>query len=191
MRKFVALAGGLLLIAATPPASTPLQVRNGPPWSPAEPKMMMSHVEMAAKMAQFAAEARAGKTFDPGPVVMQGRYRAQLEWRNAPQLNTNIHETDAELFVVAEGSGAMLLGGQLVKPRRAGPNRWEGPTLIGEGVVGAHEVKVAKGDVIMIPPGMPHTVNKVNGTLAIWTLHLPDPGPNPPPLPKDLRETAQ
>lgn len=171
------------LSAATAPSSVPLLVRNGPPWSPAEPRMEMSAAQMEQKLAQFEASARAGKSYDPGPVVMQGRYRAQLEWRNAPQLNTNIHETDAELFVVVEGSGEMKLGGTLVHPRRAGANRWEGPTLIGDGAIGPTVLRVTRGDVIMIPPGMPHTVSKVDGRLAIWTMHLPDPGPNPPPLP--------
>jgi mannose-6-phosphate isomerase-like protein (cupin superfamily) len=177
------LALGLLMLGAAAPASTPLLVRNGPPWSPAEPREMMTDAQMAEKLATFAAMAKAGTAYDPGPVVMQGRYRAQLEWRNAPQLGTNVHQTDAELFVVVEGSGEMQLGGTLVNPRRAGPNPWEGPTLTGDRAEGARTVKVAKGDVLMIPTNTPHTVSKVDGVLAIWTLHLPDPGPNPPPMP--------
>ena len=182
MKRWLTL-GLLLLGAAAAPASAPLLVRNGPPWSPAEPREVMTNAQLAEKLATFAAMAKDGKASDPGPVVMQGRYRAQLEWRNAPQLNINVHQTDAELFVVVEGSGEMTLGGTLINPRRAGPNRWEGPTLIGDGAQGAHTMKVTKGDVIMIPPNTPHSVSKVDGTLAIWTLHLPDPGPNPPPMP--------
>lgn len=179
------VAGGLLVAsAAAQSASAPLLIRNGPPWSDADPKMIMTTEEFAEHHAKFASEALAGRRYDPGPVVMQGRYRAQLEWRNAPQLGANVHEQDAELFVVVEGSGTMLLGGTLVNPRVAGPNRWEKRTLIGQGMpVGAKAYPVKKGDVIMIPAGMPHTVSEVNGTLSIWTIHLPDPGPNPPPLP--------
>jgi mannose-6-phosphate isomerase-like protein (cupin superfamily) len=186
MNKRIWPALGLALVAAAAQsASTPLLVRNGPPWSPAEPRMVMTAAEFAAHHTRFAAEARAGRRYDPGPVVMQGRYRAQLEWRNAPQLGANVHEKDAELFVVIAGSGTMLLGGTLVNPRVAGPNRWEGRTLIGQGMpLGATPRRVAKGDVILIPAGMAHSVSEVQGTLSIWTMHLPDPGPNPPPLPE-------
>jgi len=176
-------AVGYTLAGEAARESGPLLVRNGPPWSPAEPRMVTTDAQMAGHLARFLASANAGKSYDPGPVVMQGRYRSQLEWRNAPQLNTNVHETDAELFVVVEGSGTMMLGGKLLNPRRAGANRWEGPTLIGTGAEGARPLKIAKGDIIMIPENTAHTVSEVNGTLAVWTLHLPDPGPNPPPLP--------
>jgi mannose-6-phosphate isomerase-like protein (cupin superfamily) len=184
MKKAAPLMALLLTAAAlAASAAEPFLVRNGPPWSPAEPRMMMSAAELAEHLASADAAVKAGKSYDGGPVVMQGRYRAQLEWRNAPQLNTNIHETDAELFVIVEGSGTMMLGGKLLNPRRAGPNRWEGPTLIGTGAEGAKAVKVTKGDIIMIPENTAHTVSEVNGKLVLWSLHLPDPGPNPPPLP--------
>lgn len=146
--------------------------------------MIMTVLDFEQAHAKYASEAAAGRRFDPGPVVMQGRYRGQLEWRNAPQLGANVHVKDAELFVIVEGSGTMLLGGTLVNPRVAPPNRWEQRTLIGQGMpVGAKAYHVQKGDVILIPPGMAHSVSQLDGVLSTWTMHLPDPGSNPPPLP--------
>ncbi len=178
--KIYFLALGLLsLTAAAQQASPPLLVRNGPPWDPAEPRLFISAKDIEEHLAKADASVKAGRVYNGGPLLMQRNSRIQMEWRNAPQLNINLHETDAELFVVMEGSGTMLLGGKLVNPRRTLGNAWEGPTQIATKVEGAVAYTIAKGDMIMIPENTPHTVSEVNGKLVVWALHLPRPVPKP------------
>jgi mannose-6-phosphate isomerase-like protein (cupin superfamily) len=183
-------AVGLLSLAATAQqASAPgLLVRNGPPWSPAEPRIFTSAKEIEERLVKADASVQAGKVYDGGPLLMQGPHRIQMEWRNAPQLNTNLHETDAELFVVIEGSGTMMLGGTLINPRRTPGNAWEGPTQVATGATGGVAYKISKGDMIMIPENTAHTVSEVNGRLVLWALHLPGPAPRSPAEP--ARATA-
>ena len=165
-----------------------LLVRNGPPWSPAEPRLFISAKDIEEQLAKADASVEAGKVYDGGPLLMQGPHRIQMEWRNAPQLNINLHETDAELFVVIEGSGTMMLGGTLIDPRRTPGNAWEGPTQTATSAQGGVAYKISKGDMIMIPQNTAHTVSAVDGNLVVWALHLPGPAPRSPTEP--ARATA-
>ncbi len=183
----------LLSLAATAQQATNpgLLVRNGPPWDPAAPRLFTSAKDIEEHLAKADASVQAGKVYNGGPLLMQGNYRIQMEWRNAPQLNINLHETDAELFVVMEGSGTMLLGGKLVNPRRTLGNAWEGPTQIADKVEGAVAYKIAKGDMIMIRENTPHTVSEVNGKLVVWALHLPRPAAREPGSPAWATATVE
>jgi mannose-6-phosphate isomerase-like protein (cupin superfamily) len=189
MRKIWLVLGLLsLTVAAQQLLAPPLLVRNGPPWSPAEPRLFTSAQDIEAHLARADASVKAGKVYNGGPLLMQGPHRIQMEWRNAPQLNTNLHETDAELFVVIEGSGTMTLGGTLINPRRTLGNAWEGPTQIATSARGGVAYRISRGDMIMIPEHTAHTVSEVNGKLVVWALHLPGPAARSPAEP--ARATA-
>jgi mannose-6-phosphate isomerase-like protein (cupin superfamily) len=156
-----------------PPEKGPLKVGNGPPQFPADPRTFISAKEIQERIAQADADVKAGKMYSGEPLVMQGPFRATMEWRNVAQANVNVHETDAEMFVVIEGSGTMTLGGNLVDPHRAHSFAWEGPTLTAKSVEGGKDYKIGKGDMIMIPPNTAHYVSRVDGKLVLWSMHMP------------------
>jgi len=151
----------------------PRMVGDGPPQKPADPRMMITAKQIQEMIAADDANVAVGKATIGDPMVMQGPYRATMEWRNTAQKSINVHTTDAEIFVIIEGSGELLLGGKLVNPRVAHSFPWEGPTLTAMKVEGATEYKVTKGDMIMIPANTPHTVSHVDGKLVLWSMHLP------------------
>jgi mannose-6-phosphate isomerase-like protein (cupin superfamily) len=166
--------------AQQPSTSKPLLVGNGPPQFPADPRVFISDKDIQEKIAQDDALVAAGKATNGEPLVMQGPFRVTMEWRNTAQRGINLHTTDAEMFVVIEGSGTMLLGGTLVDPKPAKGFAWEGPTMTATKVEGGVPYKVTKGDMIMIPPNTPHTVSEVNGKLVLWSMHMPLPESTPP-----------
>ncbi|HUO21721.1 MAG TPA: hypothetical protein VMU59_04330 [Caulobacteraceae bacterium] len=172
-------ASALIAGSATPATAKTLLVGGGPPQLPADPRIFISGPDIQKRIAQAEADVAAGKMYTGEPLVMQGPYRATMEWRNTAQKGINQHETDAELFVVIKGSGAMLLGGHLVDPKPAHGFAWEGPTIASDKVEGAVTYPIAKGDVIMIPPHTPHAVSKVNRELVLWSMHLPMPDSTP------------
>jgi len=79
-------------------------------------------------------------------------------YRNKGQKNPNyaVHDDVAEVYYVLEGKGHMKLGGKLTdwtrRPVSAGNGRGSGGTT----AVGAKDVTIAKGDVLIIPAGTPH-----------------------------------
>jgi mannose-6-phosphate isomerase-like protein (cupin superfamily) len=176
MKIFGLVALALVSLSAgaqQPPAKGPLKVGNGPPQFPADPRTFISAKEIQERIAQADADVKAGKMYSGEPLVMQGPFRATMEWRNVAQASVNVHETDAEMFVVIEGSGTMTLGGNLVDPHRAHSFAWEGPTLTAKSVEGGKDYKIGKGDMIMIPPNTAHYVSQVDGKLVLWSMHMP------------------
>ncbi len=64
------------------------------------------------------------------------------------------HDGFAELHHIVEGSGTLVTGGTLVRPTDGA-----GGGTIQNGV----SRRVAKGDVVLIPPGMPHWYKDIDG----------------------------
>ncbi len=142
----------------------------------AEPRTYISATEIAERMAKADAAAKAGTQYNGGPLLLQGPFRANMEWRNAAATAVNLHDNDAELFVVVEGAGTMTLGGTLVDPKRNGAN------LQAATAQGGVPYKLVKGDMLMVPENTAHSVTQVEGTLVLMSLHLPRPAPAPTPM---------
>jgi mannose-6-phosphate isomerase-like protein (cupin superfamily) len=167
---------GLLSFAAAaqqPPTGGPGAAAN------AEPRTFISAMEIADRIGKADAAAKAGTQYNGGPLLASGPYRGNLEYHASPATSIAVHEADAELFVVVDGSGTMTLGGTLVNPTRNGTN------LNSPKVEGAMERKLVKGDMVLVPENTPHAVTQVDGKLVLMSMHLPRSGAAPamPPAP--------
>ncbi len=60
--------------------------------------------------------------------------------------NAAVHETEAELFYVVDGSATLVTGGKLT-----GESRTNAENLTGNGIEGGTSRHVAKGDFVMVP----------------------------------------
>jgi mannose-6-phosphate isomerase-like protein (cupin superfamily) len=63
----------------------------------------------------------------------------------------------AEIYVIQEGSGTVVTGGTLVDAKKDGPDGREGDAS-GSSIRGGVEKTVKAGDVIFVPPGVPHGI---------------------------------
>lgn len=151
----------------------PKLVGHGPIRRPAYSRMFTSAKDIADRIAAANAAVAAGKNYDGEPLLMQNGYRVTMEWRNTAQNGIHAHLTDAEMFVIIEGTGTLTLGGTLVNPHVTPEGPYEGPTMSADTVEGAKEYKVSKGDMIMIPENTPHAVTAVDGKLVLWSMILP------------------
>lgn len=94
-------------------------------------------------------------------------YNVTMEHRVAAA-NGAVHDKEAELFYVINGSATMVTGGTLVNPTRNGDN------LTGASINGGKTQKVAKGDFVLVPEGTPHQFTAIDGSeLTLMSLHLP------------------
>jgi len=106
------------------------------------------------------------------PILLLPPYKAQLEYRpgTAPAA---VHEKDAELFVVLQGTGNIVTGGKLVEEKRVNAANLSGPS-ISDG----HSQSVVKGDMRIVPPNTPHQVIPSGGApIVVMTMHVPFPAP--------------
>ena len=78
--------------------------------------------------------------------------------RNKGQKNPNyaVHDDVAEVYYVIEGKGRMKLGGKITDWKRRPVSAGNGRGSAGTTAVGARDVTIAKGDVLIIPAGTPH-----------------------------------
>ncbi len=65
--------------------------------------------------------------------------------------SAEVHEHEADYFVVEKGEAILLIGGKLVNPHTAKPGEIRGTSL-----TGGERHTVATGDVVHIPAGEPH-----------------------------------
>lgn len=154
---FVLLAGsGLARLHAQAAAPAPDMTKG----------TYMSAADAAAAVA--ATAAKQGTTPNGITRVFQlAPYTVSIEHRNPVAQSAAIHDKDAELFYVVDGSATLVTGGTLVTPTRNGDN------MSGTAITGGTSQKMAKGDFMLIPQGVAHWITDIQGSFTPMTLHLP------------------
>ena len=136
--------------------------------APAAPEMKT--FTSSAEVQQLIAHARQIHKAEPTlvqPILSLAPYRASLEYRTATG-PAAVHEKEAELFYVIDGSGTLTTGGKLKDEKRTNPTN-----LSGAGIDGGQSRTVAKGDFIIVPEGSPHQYTDIKGELILMSIHVP------------------
>jgi len=134
---------------------------------PAAPKTFASAADVAALIAKAKAERKQDQANFIQQILTLAPYNANLEYRAAVG-PAAVHEKEAEMFFVIDGSGTLVTGGKLV-----GETRTNAENLSGTAIEGGTTRNVAKGDYFIVPEGAPHWFSKINGTLVLMSLHVP------------------
>ena len=132
-------------------------------------KTFASSADVAELIAKAKRDHKEGQANLVQRILSLAPYNANLEYRTtaAP---ASVHEREAEMFYVIEGSGTLVTGGKLVEEKRTNAEN-----LSGSAVEGGNSQNVAKGDFIMVPENTPHWFNKVDGALILMSIHIPRP----------------
>src|SRR5262245_7619274 len=135
----------------------------------AAPKLFAAAGDVSALIERAKKERKPDQANFAQPVVSLRPFTVNLEYRvaglNAP---ASVHEKEAEMFFVVEGSGMLVTGGTLKEERRTNPEN-----LQGSAIYGGSPRRVAKGDVIVVPEKTPHWFTQIDGALVLMSLHLP------------------
>lgn len=103
--------------------------------------------------------AKVDAAFAKGlPLMANGSYKISAG-RRVTGGTAELHEYDTDLFYVIEGSATFVTGGTLVEPKESGPGE-----VRAKGITGGVERHLTKGDIIVIPKGVPHQFTAVEGT---------------------------
>ena len=156
---FLVATGGAALAQAAPPASSP----------PGAMKNLATSADVQALIAKAKAEMKPGDTYKGETIVRLAPYSVGLEYRALP-VPPAIHENQAELFYVIQGSGTLTVGGTMTDQKRTNPTN-----LGGTAIVGGTDYSLTKGDFYFVPEGLPHMWTPVGGPIVTMSLHLPHP----------------
>src|SRR5579872_3549046 len=120
------------------------------------PKLFSSASDVQALIAKAKGERKEGQPLVIERILSLAPYNANLEYR-ASVGPAAIHETEAEVFYVIDGSATMITGGKLTEETRTNPQN-----LSGTGITGGDSRSIAKGDFIIVPQGVPHWFSQIN-----------------------------
>jgi len=131
-----------------------------------------SMTDVSALIAKAKSNIKPDQAMLVQPVVRMSPYAVNLEYRVAGvNANASIHNTEAELFFVIDGSGTAVTGGRLRDAVQRNADNLSGPA-IDDGV--SRQVK--KGDVLFVPEKTPHWFSPSDGdVLVLLSLHVPRP----------------
>ena len=145
---------------------TSVAQRGGGQNQPA-PSITDTKIVTAAEVAALVAGTPKDRNGN-GNLIRLAPYNVNMEHRIMSQAAA-VHETEAEMFYVIEGAGTLTTGGKLKEERRTNAEN-----LSGTGIEGGVSKRVAKGDWILVPAGVPHQYPAVEaGGLTLMALHLP------------------
>jgi mannose-6-phosphate isomerase-like protein (cupin superfamily) len=121
--------------------------------------------DLQAALAKLPADRPASsvRVFSLAP------YNVAVERRLPQAQGASLHEAQAELFYVIEGSATLLTGGTLIAPTRNGTN------VQGTGIEGGTKNVFGKGDFLIVPSGVPHQFVDITAAVQVMSMYLPNP----------------
>ena len=163
MRKMV-VGMFLLLVASSVAAQTP---------------MVATDITAAEVQAFFKDAPRDRNSDRPIRVIDVGGYRTGIFGVFRPKdtpPSAIMHQTNVtEVYYMLEGAGVLVTGGALRKPQMPRPSTLgEWTDVTSDRIDGGVSRRIAKGDVVIIPGGLPHMWASLEGDIT-YLIVRPDP----------------
>jgi glc operon protein GlcG len=84
-------------------------------------------------------------------------YKVNASRRDGPG-QAEIHTRATDVIYVVEGSATFVTGGKAIDPKEVAPNE-----IRGRAIEGGEAHQITKGDVVVVPSGVPHWFKEVRG----------------------------
>ena len=124
----------------------------------------------AGQQATYIAADRTTAAFAKGqPLIENDRYKVHASRREAPG-QAEIHDADTDVIYVLDGTATIVTGGQAVDARVTAPGERRGASIDG----GATQ-RLAKGDVFVVPNGVPHQFTEIQGPFLYYVVKVTAP----------------
>jgi mannose-6-phosphate isomerase-like protein (cupin superfamily) len=90
------------------------------------------------------------------PMLETGEYKINAGRRDGAG-PVEVHLRDSDIFYILEGSATFITGGTVQEGKTTAPNE-----IRGTSISGGETHKVSKGDVVVIPHGVPHWFKEIS-----------------------------
>ncbi len=122
-------------------------------------------LSVIAAVSYFEKE-KVAAAFDKGAVLFDAsnKYMVHASHRDKAGV-VEVHEQDADIIYVLDGSATFVTGGEIVGGKPIGPGE-----IRGTDVKGGETRTISKGDVIIVPAGTPHWFKEVPGPLNYYVV---------------------
>ena len=113
-----------------------------------------------AQTATFVDPKKVSAAFAKGmPLLETAGYKVHASRRVEPG-QAEIHTLDTDVIYVVDGSATLVTGGKALDTKEIAPDE-----IRGTKIEGGEEHQITKGEVIIIPNGVPHQFTAVSGEL--------------------------
>jgi mannose-6-phosphate isomerase-like protein (cupin superfamily) len=118
------------------------------------------HVD-PAKVA--AALAKGGSLVTRPDLLVSGSHREVGG-------KVEVHDKETDVLYIVDGEATFVLGGQMVGGKVSSPGQWQGTDI-----TGGQTHHIVKGDVFVIPTGVPHWFKEVPKSVSYFVVKVLKP----------------
>jgi glc operon protein GlcG len=125
--------------------------------------------EAKAPSVTYFDSAKVSSAFAKGAVLFDGyggNYMVHASRREAPGM-AEIHTKDADIVYVLDGTATLVTGGAAVEAKTTAPDE-----LRGKSITGGETRQLKKGDVIIVPAGVPHWFKEVTNPFLYYVVKV-------------------
>jgi len=117
--------------------------------------------------ATFIDSNKVAAAFAKGmPLLENSEFKVHASRREAPGV-AEIHTRDTDIIHILEGSATLVTGGTAVEPKTIAPDE-----IRGKEIKDGETRRIGKGDVIVIPNGVPHWFKQVDAPLLYYVVKV-------------------
>jgi uncharacterized protein GlcG (DUF336 family)/quercetin dioxygenase-like cupin family protein len=124
----------------------------------------------SAPAVSFWEKSKVDEAFAKGAVLFDGNdgrnYMVHASRREKPG-QAEIHTKDADVIYVLQGSATFITGGEAVDGKIIAPDE-----IRGSSIKGGETRQIAKGDVIILPHGVPHQFLEVTNPFLYYVVKV-------------------
>ena len=147
---------------ATAAANTPLAIKASASAGQPSAVTYIDSVMVAAAFAQGAVLVG-----EEEHMMHAGRnYMVHASRREAPGM-AEIHTLDTDIIHVLDGTATLVTGGTAIDPKTVAPNE-----IRGKEIRDGETRRLVKGDVIIVPNGVPHWFKEVEGPFLYYVVKV-------------------
>ena len=137
----------------------PAFCQTTPPQPPSQPK--------ADSAVQLFPSAEVMTSFLKGGTLAQGSNYKVMTAMRTKDGNVEVHRKFTDVFYVLEGKATIVVGGRVV-----GESEPDSDEPRGTSIEGGEPRQLHPGDVIVIPAGIPHRINSVQGSFRYFVVKV-------------------
>jgi glc operon protein GlcG len=127
-------------------------------------------LELPVPSVSYFEKSKVDEAFARGAVLLDGaegrNYMVHASRREKPG-QAELHERDADVIYVLEGTATLVTGGEVVDGQNIAPDE-----IRGTHITGGETRKLAKGDVIIVPHRTPHQFTAVTNPFLYYVVKV-------------------
>ncbi len=120
----------------------------------------------AQAVTHLPGEAVATAFAKGSPLVENGTYKVHASRREMPG-QAEVHVRDTDIIYVLDGTATIVTGGMVEGGRTTAPEE-----IRGRAISGGTAQRLAKGDVFIVPNGVPHWFTEVQGPFLYYVVKV-------------------